>query len=69
MGITIFYIGFLASLFGFINWRKFRKWKAERQNPSKQWEGKSPNDRKKSMEELEQDNLKYRGMGQIPPGM
>ncbi|GAA0595158.1 hypothetical protein GCM10009001_09100 [Virgibacillus siamensis] len=50
------YVVFLAALFGFISWRKYNKYK----NPQKQ-----TNHQTKSTEELEQEQNKYRGVGQI----
>ncbi len=52
----LFYVVFLVTLFGFISWRKYKKYK----NPQEQTSHKA-----KSTEEREQDQNKYRGFGQI----
>ncbi|HET7579848.1 MAG TPA: hypothetical protein VFK33_11265 [Bacillales bacterium] len=52
-------IAFLVLLFCYIGWRKYIKHK----NPEKQWEGLYPNERVKSVEELRQNENKYRKPG------
>ncbi|HEX7065494.1 MAG TPA: hypothetical protein VF199_10560 [Bacillales bacterium] len=56
---TILSIAFLVLLFCFIAWQKYQKHK----KPQKQWEGRNPNKRVKSTEELRQNENKYRKPG------
>lgn len=58
---TALSVVFLTLVFSFVSWRKYKQHKT----PKKQWEGNGPNGRTKSVEELEQEQNKYRGFGQI----
>jgi hypothetical protein len=53
---------FVALLLSFVAWKKYKKHK----NPPKQWEGQNPNERKESIEELRQNESKYRHPGGGP---
>lgn len=53
---------FVFLFFCYVVWRKYKKHKKHKK-PEKQWEGKNPNKRKKSIEELRQHESRFRGPG------